>query len=84
MNPSDVSRSMFYTFDLTANKTTRWGGKREGAGRPSEVQDPVRFTFDVERAEMKALKVIAESRGISVAKLVRGAVRAYLGRRERR
>jgi len=40
----------------------------------------VRFTFDVERAEMDELKTIASDRGQSVAKVVREAVRAYLRR----
>ena len=71
---------MPYADDVAPTKKPHWGGRRAGAGRPSEVDEPVRFTFDVERADLNALKAIAEARGVSVAKLVRGSVRAYLRR----
>ncbi len=80
MISSDLSRFTIYAVPVAARKKPRWGGKRDGAGRPSEVEDPVRFTFDVERAEMDELKTIASDRGQSVAKVVREAVRAYLRR----
>ena len=80
MNVSEKSKSIVYTGEVAGRRKSRWGGKREGAGRPSEVGDPVRFTFDVERAEMDSMKAIAEERGVSVASLVRAAVRAYLRR----
>jgi hypothetical protein len=84
MISSDLSRFTIYAVRVAASKKPRWGGKRDGAGRPSEVEDPVRFTFDVERAEMDELKTIAELRGESVAKLVRAAVRAYVRRQGKR
>ncbi len=60
------------------------GGWRPGAGRKPILDDPVSFTGSFERAEMDALDEIAEERGVSVASLVREAVRAYLERRKRR
>ena len=80
MISSDLSRFTIYAVPVAAREKPRWGGKRDGAGRPSEVEEPVRFTFDVERAEMDELKTIASDRGQSVAKVVREAVRAYLRR----
>ena len=76
---SDISTEPTYSPDVASEKP-RWGGKRRGAGRPSEVEEPVRFTFDLERSDMDALKAISEARGVSVAKIVRGSVRAYLRR----
>ncbi len=78
---SDLSKEAAYPLNVTARKKTRWGGTREGAGRPSEVEDPIRFTFDLERTEMEALRALSEARGVSVAKIVRRAVRAYVRRR---
>jgi len=77
---SDLSRDGTYPEAVVAKKT-RWGGKRKGAGRPSEVDDPVRFTFDIERAELDSLKTIAGDRDQSVAKVMRDAVRLYLRRK---
>ena len=64
--------------DVAVRKKSGWGGRREGAGRPSEVQDPVRFTFDLERADMETLRALSEQQGISTARLVRDAVRRLL------
>ena len=70
--------------DVAARKKkTGWGGKRPGAGRKPELQDPVSFTLDFEEPQFEALKEIAEDREVSVASLVREAVRGYLARRRR-
>ena len=47
------------------------------------LKDAVSFTGDVERDDMDALEAIAEEKGISVAALVRQAIKAFLKRRRR-
>ena len=62
-------------------KKPTWGGARPGAGRRSEVEEPVQFTLQLEKAEMDRLRDIAEKRGVPVARVVREALRAHLRRR---
>jgi len=57
------------------------GGWRPGAGRKPTLKDPVRFTLDVEGAQMDALAEIAEKHEASIASLVRDAITVYLKRR---
>ena len=57
------------------------GGKRPGAGRPSILNNPVRFILSIERTEIEALEEIAAERDQSIASLVRSAVTAFLRRR---
>jgi hypothetical protein len=64
-------------------KKGTWGGARPGAGRKSEVEDPVGFSLDVERADLEAVQEIARARGVSAGRVVRDALRAYLKRRKR-
>ena len=59
------------------------GGRRPGAGRKPILEDPVRFTLDIESADFDAIEAIAEDRNVSTASLVRQLVRSYLKRRER-
>ncbi len=59
------------------------GGARPGAGRPTVVHDPVRFTLDFERPDFEALEGIAEEKGKSIAALVRAAVATFVKRRRR-
>ncbi len=74
-----------YDEGVSARRTkgTR-GGWRPGAGRKPTMKDPVSFTGDVERADMDALEAMAEKRVVSVASLVRDAVKAFLKRRRKR
>lgn len=61
-----------------------WGGRRQGAGRKATLKEAVSFTGDLERADAEALEAIARERDVSVASLVRKAVRAFLKRQRRR
>ena len=58
----------------------RWGGPRPGSGRKPVLEDPYRVTFDLEDADFTAVKAIADQRGVSVAEVLRGAVRTYVRR----
>lgn len=64
----------------TRRKTGTHGGARSGAGRPREVEDPVRLTVDFERPDAEALGELAGSRGESVSATVRRIVHGYLSR----
>ena len=59
------------------------GGWRPGAGRKPILEDPVRFTMDIESSDFVALEAIAKDRNVSTASLVRQLVRSYLKRRGR-
>ena len=74
-----------YDPEVPARKTkgTR-GGWRPGAGRKPTLKDAVSFTGDIEKADMDALEAMAEKRSVSVASLVREAVKAFLKRRRKR
>ena len=74
-----------YNEPVAARKTKgTWGGWRPGAGRKPTLREPVSFTGDIERLDMDCLEAIAEERGVSVASVVRDAVRAYVNRWLRR
>ena len=77
---TDQEAGMTVVFDV-AKKKTSWGGPRPGSGRKPVLTDPHRVTFDVERPDFDAVGKIAKRRGVSVAEVLRAAVRAYLGRR---
>ena len=80
-NPSDL----IYNEDVTAQKTKgTLGGWRPGAGRKPTLKHAVSFTGDIEKADMDALEAIAVKRSVSVASLVRDAVKALLKRQRRR
>ncbi len=74
-----------YDEDVTARKTKgTLGGWRPGAGRKPTLKHAVSFTGDIEKADMDALEAMAEKRSVSVASLVREAVKAFLKRRRKR
>ncbi len=60
-----------------------WGGRREGAGRPSKLVEPIARWVQIERRDLEAAEQLAAERGISFAELVRRAVRTYLRRHRR-
>jgi hypothetical protein len=69
--------------ELVAGKRSRtWGGRREGAGRKREVQDPRRLTIDLESPDYAGLETIASEADRSVASVVREAVAEYVRRRQ--
>ena len=67
----------------TRKKKGKRGGRRPGAGRKGFVVDARRLSVDYPGVHMDALEEIAEERGVSVASVIRGAVRAYLEREGR-
>jgi hypothetical protein len=68
---------------MAARKKT-WGGRREGAGRKPRLSDGVSVTGELERADVEALREIAQERGVSLATVLRAAVRAYVKRHGRK
>lgn len=65
-------------------KKPTWGGRRPGAGRPREIAEPLRLTIDYERADIEALRKLAEARGASVSSLIRNMVASAAKRARRR
>ena len=47
------------------------GGPREGAGRPIEVEDPVRLVIKLERPDRDKINRVAAQRGTTVTAMVR-------------
>ena len=58
----------------TRKKGTR-GGRREGAGRPVELDEPVSRWVQIERRDLEAGEEFARGRGISFAELIRRALK---------
>jgi hypothetical protein len=56
------------------------GGARPGAGRKRVVGEPERIAVDLEKPDLNALRALAQTRGTSVASLIRRAVSSYLNR----
>lgn len=69
--------------DMAAKRKSKRRGRRSGAGRKGFVVDARRLSVDYPGSHMDALEEIAEERGVSVASVVREAVRAYLEREGR-
>ncbi len=67
-----------------AKRKAGWGGRREGAGRPPRLKEPVTRWVKLERSDVESAEKIAEERDISFAEIVRRALRAYLKRHRRR
>ena len=59
------------------------GGRREGAGRPAVLDDPVSRWVQIERPDLEAAEQLARARGISFAELMRRALKTYLHRPKR-
>ncbi len=67
-----------------AQKKGSWGGRREGAGRPSVLKDPVDRWVRIERRDAEAAEKHARAQGLSFSALMRKALGRYLGYLERR
>ncbi len=77
----DLSRTLGHDPSVgEAGKTFGHGGARPGSGRKRIIEEPERVTADFERAEIDALRTMAEERETSVADLIRRAVSQYLRR----
>lgn len=59
----------------------RKGGAREGAGRKGFIRDARRLSVDYPGEDFAHLEEIAEERGVSIATVIREAVREYLAKR---
>ena len=71
-------------YERMAKRKTGWGGRREGAGRPTFFHEPVDRRVRLERSEAEAAENFASDRGISLSELIRRALRSYLNRQKRR
>jgi hypothetical protein len=81
----DLSDSMNDDAVMPRRKTKgTLGGWRPGAGRKAILKDRVRFTLDLERADLAELERAATTRGQSVAAVIRDVLARYLGRERRK
>lgn len=69
---------------MAATRKGTWGGRRPGAGRKPVLQEPVRFSIELEGPQLAALQQLSEEQGTTVSALIRRAVDALLGRRKRK
>jgi hypothetical protein len=67
-----------------AERNSKRGGRRPGAGRPRILRDRVRFLVDLEREQLDALRRMAAEAGVSVSELLRGMIAARMKRRGRK
>jgi len=74
----DIRIEWAYAPGVAAKRKGTWGGAREGAGRPPELDDAVRFTFDIPRRDLDALRTLSERVQVPAAALIREAVRRLL------
>ena len=72
-----------YSELVAAKRKQTWGGARKGAGRPREIQDPVRVTIDFERKDFEELRELSDQIQISASSLIRDAVRRLIRRARR-
>ena len=68
---------------MAVRKPVGRGGARPGAGRKRIVQNPERIAVDLEKADLDALRELAEVRETSVAYLIRKSVTQFLRRARR-
>jgi hypothetical protein len=62
-------------------KKSGHGGWREGAGRKPFLNGAERLSVSLEEPEYKAVERLAEKRGVSIASVIREAVKAYVAKR---
>ncbi len=71
-------------FPVMAQKKSTWGGRREGAGRPAVLKNPVDRWIRLEQEDAEAAGKLAAKRRISLSELMRRVLRGYLKRQKRR
>ena len=59
------------------------GGARPGSGRPTLLQDRVRFMVHMERSDLEALQQLADEDEVSVGQVIRDILSRSLRRRRR-
>ncbi len=69
---------------MMARKKGTWGGRREGAGRPAVLKNPVDRWMRFEQEDAEAAEKLAAERGISLSEFMRRVLRSYLKRQKRR
>ncbi len=69
---------------MMARKKGTWGGRREGAGRPAVLKNPVDRWIRLEQEDAEAAENLAAERGISLSEFMRRVLRSYLKRQKRR
>lgn len=69
---------------MAAQKTSKRGGARPGAGRPALFAESADLTVRFPRRHLERLAELAGDRDVSTAELVREAVATYLARRWKR
>ena len=69
---------------MMAQKKSTWGGRREGAGRPAVLKNPVDRWVRLEQGDAEAAETLAAERGISLSEFMRRVLRSYLKRQKRR
>ncbi len=67
-----------------ARKKTGRGGRREGAGRPPVLREPIRRWVNFERQDLERGERRAQAEGISFAEFVRRALRQTLQTRRKK
>ncbi len=61
----------------------RRGGRRDGAGRPAELEEPKTLAFRVDRRIAEAAEQVASKRGLTLSEWLRELVTAATRKKKR-